>query len=118
MIASGRRIVLLPAFRKTRAQLAGAAGATQPAAARFEAGGTSPPFPLIERLARALGVELVVKFDGRSGAARPDRTASASRGSDAPPGTNGEEPGPTAVDRAPRTERMTGLEPATLTLAR
>ncbi|WP_246025148.1 helix-turn-helix domain-containing protein [Saccharopolyspora antimicrobica] len=53
----------------TQAQLAEAAGMSQPAVARFEAGGTVPTIPLLERLARALGVELVVRFDSRSSAA-------------------------------------------------
>lgn len=53
----------------TQAQLAEAAGMTQPAVARFEAGGTIPTIPLLERLAHALGVELVVRFDPRSSAA-------------------------------------------------
>ncbi|WP_190818274.1 helix-turn-helix domain-containing protein [Saccharopolyspora pogona] len=45
----------------TQAQLA-AAGMTQPAVARFGAGGTVPTIPVLERLARALGTELVVRF--------------------------------------------------------
>ncbi|MEU6265259.1 helix-turn-helix domain-containing protein [Saccharopolyspora shandongensis] len=47
----------------TQAQLADAAGMTQPAVARFEAGGTVPTIPVLERLARALGTELVVRFE-------------------------------------------------------
>jgi transcriptional regulator with XRE-family HTH domain len=35
---------------------------TQSAVARFEAGGTVPTLPVLERLARALDVELAVKF--------------------------------------------------------
>ncbi len=35
---------------------------TQSAVARFEAGGTVPPLAVLERLARALGAELVVKL--------------------------------------------------------
>ncbi|MGW1679009.1 helix-turn-helix domain-containing protein [Saccharopolyspora sp. NPDC002376] len=53
----------------TQSQLAEAAGMSQPAVARFEAGGTIPTIPLLEQLARALGVELVVRFDSRSSAA-------------------------------------------------
>lgn len=40
--------------------LAKLAGLTQPAVARFEAGGTVPTLPVLERLARALGAELTV----------------------------------------------------------
>jgi transcriptional regulator with XRE-family HTH domain len=36
---------------------------TQPALARFEAGGTVPTLALLERIAQALQAELVVKFD-------------------------------------------------------
>ncbi|WP_246869072.1 helix-turn-helix domain-containing protein [Saccharopolyspora sp. ASAGF58] len=46
----------------TQAQLAAAAGMTQPAVARFEAGGTVPTIAVLERLARALGAELVGRF--------------------------------------------------------
>jgi transcriptional regulator with XRE-family HTH domain len=46
----------------TQAQLADAAGMTQPAVARFEAGGTVPAIPVLERPARAPGTELVVRF--------------------------------------------------------
>ncbi|MFE9105881.1 helix-turn-helix domain-containing protein [Actinomadura geliboluensis] len=35
---------------------------TQSAVARFEAGGTVPTLAVLERLARALGAELVVKL--------------------------------------------------------
>jgi ribosome-binding protein aMBF1 (putative translation factor) len=53
----------------TQAQLAEASDMTQPAVARFEAGGTVPTIPVLERLARALGVELVVRLAPRSSAA-------------------------------------------------
>jgi ribosome-binding protein aMBF1 (putative translation factor) len=43
-------------------QLAQATGMTQSAVARFEAGGTVPTLPVLERLARALDVELAVRF--------------------------------------------------------
>ncbi|RZQ62135.1 helix-turn-helix domain-containing protein [Amycolatopsis suaedae] len=46
----------------TQTQLAAAAGMTQPAVARFEAGGTTPTIPVLERLAHALGAELVVRL--------------------------------------------------------
>ena len=42
----------------SQAQLANAAGMTQSAVARFEAGGTVPTLPVLERLAHALDVEL------------------------------------------------------------
>jgi HTH-type transcriptional regulator / antitoxin HipB len=41
-------------------QLAEHAGMTQPGIARFEAGGTTPTLPLLERLASALGLTLTV----------------------------------------------------------
>jgi HTH-type transcriptional regulator/antitoxin HipB len=41
-------------------ELAGRAGMTQPGVARFEAGGTTPTLPLLERLADALGLRLTV----------------------------------------------------------
>ncbi len=44
-------------------QLAERAGMTQPGVARFEAGGTTPTFPLLERLADALGLTLAVSLE-------------------------------------------------------
>jgi len=43
-------------------ELARRAGMTQPAVARFEAGGTVPMLPVLERLARSLGAELTVRL--------------------------------------------------------
>lgn len=43
-------------------QLAEHAGMTQPGVARFEAGGTTPTLPLLERLATALGLTLTVSL--------------------------------------------------------
>jgi HTH-type transcriptional regulator / antitoxin HipB len=43
-------------------QLAERAGMTQPGIARFEAGGTTPTLPLLERLAAALGLTLQVSL--------------------------------------------------------
>jgi HTH-type transcriptional regulator/antitoxin HipB len=43
-------------------QLAENAGMTQPAIARFEAGGNTPTLPLLERLADALGLTLTVSL--------------------------------------------------------
>jgi ribosome-binding protein aMBF1 (putative translation factor) len=43
-------------------QLAERAGMTQPGIARFEAGGTTPTLPLLERLAAALGLTLTVNL--------------------------------------------------------
>lgn len=51
------------ALGMTQAQLAQAAGLRQPAVARFEAGGTMPTLPLLERLAEALGLRLRVGFE-------------------------------------------------------
>jgi ribosome-binding protein aMBF1 (putative translation factor) len=53
----------------TQTRLADAAGMTQSAIARFEAGGTVPTIPVLERLAQALSVELVVRLAPRSSAA-------------------------------------------------
>jgi ribosome-binding protein aMBF1 (putative translation factor) len=46
----------------SQTQLAEAANMTQPAVARFEAGGTVPTIPVLERLAHALGATLVVRL--------------------------------------------------------
>jgi ribosome-binding protein aMBF1 (putative translation factor) len=46
----------------TQAELAERAGLKQPAVARFEAGGTMPTIPMLERLAEALEVRLSVQF--------------------------------------------------------
>jgi len=43
-------------------QLAERAGMSQPGIARFEAGGTIPTLPLLERLAAALGLTLTVSL--------------------------------------------------------
>ncbi|GAA4638657.1 hypothetical protein GCM10023196_097270 [Actinoallomurus vinaceus] len=47
----------------TQGQLAERAGLTQPAVARFEAGGTMPTIPMLERLAEALGMRLRVELE-------------------------------------------------------
>jgi ribosome-binding protein aMBF1 (putative translation factor) len=46
----------------SQSQLARAAGMTQSAVARFEAGGTVPTLTVLERLARALNMRLDVTF--------------------------------------------------------
>ncbi len=46
----------------TQAELAERAGLQQPAVARFEAGGTMPTIPMLERLAGALRLRLNVEF--------------------------------------------------------
>jgi len=46
-------------------QLAERAGMSQPGVARFEAGGTTPTLPLLERLAEALGLTLTVSLSPR-----------------------------------------------------
>ena len=53
----------------SQTRLAKAAGMTQSAVARFEAGGTVPTLPVLERLAHALGVELAVRFIAKASAA-------------------------------------------------
>ena len=52
----------------SQSQLARAAGMTQPAVARFEAGGTVPTLPVLERLATALEADLVVTLTPRGAA--------------------------------------------------
>jgi transcriptional regulator with XRE-family HTH domain len=42
---------------------------TQPAVARFEAGGTIPTLPVLQRLARALDANLVVRVDATTNVA-------------------------------------------------
>ena len=46
----------------TQGQLAAAANMTQSAVARFEAGGTVPTIPVLDRLAQALGAKLVIEL--------------------------------------------------------
>ena len=52
----------------SQSQLARTAGMTQSAVARFEAGGTVPTLPVLERLAHALDVDLAVEFKPRPAA--------------------------------------------------
>lgn len=52
----------------TQKELAAAAGMSQPAVARFEAGGTVPTIALLERLAAALDAELTVSVHPRTAA--------------------------------------------------
>jgi ribosome-binding protein aMBF1 (putative translation factor) len=52
----------------SQAELARAAAMTQSAVARFEAGGTVPTLTVLERLARALDVELAVQFTPKAAA--------------------------------------------------
>ena len=49
----------------SQAELASAAGMTQSAVARFEAGGTVPTLPLLGRIARALEADLTVRVEPR-----------------------------------------------------
>ncbi|MFG2058608.1 helix-turn-helix domain-containing protein [Micromonospora sp. NPDC048930] len=53
----------------SQTQLARAAGMTQSAVARFEAGGTVPTLVVLERLARALDMRLDVRFSPAADAA-------------------------------------------------
>ncbi|SCG79254.1 helix-turn-helix domain-containing protein [Micromonospora humi] len=53
----------------SQTQLARAAGMTQSAVARFEAGGTIPTLVILERLARALDMRLDVRFSPLADAA-------------------------------------------------
>jgi ribosome-binding protein aMBF1 (putative translation factor) len=50
----------------SQTELAHAAGMTQSAVARFEAGGTVPSLPVLGRLARALDADLVVQVTPRA----------------------------------------------------
>ena len=50
----------------SQTQLAAAAKMTQSAVARFEAGGTVPSLPVLERLAQALDAELTVQVTPRT----------------------------------------------------
>lgn len=49
----------------SQSDLASAAGMTQSAVARFEAGGTVPTLPLLGRIARALDADLTVRVEPR-----------------------------------------------------
>lgn len=49
----------------SQAELASAAGITQSAVARFEAGGTVPTLPVLGRIARALDADLTVRVAAR-----------------------------------------------------
>ena len=49
----------------SQTQLATSAAMTQSAVARFEAGGTIPSLPVLERLAYALDAELIVRVSPR-----------------------------------------------------
>lgn len=53
----------------TQAELATRIGSTQPAIARLEAGGNTPSFDTLRRIAAALGLELVVELRARRVAA-------------------------------------------------
>ncbi|WP_433216805.1 helix-turn-helix domain-containing protein [Microtetraspora malaysiensis] len=53
----------------SQSALARAAEMTQSAVARFEAGGTVPTLPVLERLARALNADLQVRITPRAPAA-------------------------------------------------
>jgi transcriptional regulator with XRE-family HTH domain len=55
-------------YGMSQTQLARAARMTQSAVARFEAGGTMPTLPVLERLAHALDVDLAVEFKPRAAA--------------------------------------------------
>lgn len=49
----------------SQSQLAAAAAMTQPAVARFQAGGTVPSLPVLERLAAALDADLTASVTPR-----------------------------------------------------
>src|SRR5262249_7223989 len=62
-----RRALRLTTLPQT--ELARAAGMTQSAVARFEAGGTVPTLPVLDRLAQALDADLTVTVTPRTGVA-------------------------------------------------
>ena len=63
----GRRVRELRERREwTQTELATAAGMTQSAIARFEAGGTVPTLPVLHRLAEALDANLVISVTPRT----------------------------------------------------
>jgi transcriptional regulator with XRE-family HTH domain len=60
----------------SQSELARRIGSTQPAIARLEAGGVAPSIDTLERIAIALGLELVVGFKSRGdGAPKSSRKA-------------------------------------------
>jgi transcriptional regulator with XRE-family HTH domain len=64
----------------SQSELARRIGSTQPAVARLEAGGVAPRLETLERIAGALGLELVVEFAGPpSGPRRAGRAKAAAR---------------------------------------
>ncbi|MDQ4010911.1 MAG: helix-turn-helix domain-containing protein [Actinomycetota bacterium] len=66
----GRRVRELRVHQGlSQTELARRAGMTQPAVARFEAGGTVPTLPVLERLARSLGAMLTVQLTSSSSVA-------------------------------------------------
>ena len=74
--AAGRAIALGEQVRRLReqqglsqAELARRMGTRQPAIARLEAGGVDPTIETLERVSRALGVDLIVEFRPRQPAA-------------------------------------------------
>lgn len=52
----------------SQVELAARAGMTQPQLSRLEGGGVTPTIPLLERLAGALEVDLVIGFEPRAAA--------------------------------------------------
>jgi HTH-type transcriptional regulator/antitoxin HipB len=56
-------------IQMTQAELAKRIGSTQPAIARLEAGGSTPSFDTLRRIAAALELELVVELRPRRAAA-------------------------------------------------
>ncbi|WP_227995977.1 helix-turn-helix domain-containing protein [Glycomyces albidus] len=52
----------------SQVELADRAGMTQPQLSRLEGGGVTPTIPLLERLAAALDVDLVIDFAPRMAA--------------------------------------------------
>jgi len=65
---------------RSQSQLARAAGMAQSAVARFEAGGTIPTVPILDRLAGALDADLIVRVErrvrGDEGPGAPEGTES------------------------------------------
>ncbi|GAA4981378.1 hypothetical protein GCM10023205_58270 [Yinghuangia aomiensis] len=62
--SSGKRRI---ALGLTQEQLGERAGMQQPSVARFEAGGTMPTIPVLERLANALDLRLTIRLEPPQG---------------------------------------------------
>ncbi len=67
------------ALNLSQTQVASDAGMTQPALSRLEAGGSVPTIPVLDRIAVALGAELIVTLRTQPGRGQQTGTGPASR---------------------------------------